>query len=110
MQQVEGDIRMVLRNHAVVKEWLVIKKIEMTSNRDLLVMFKQKAMSQQDIDRQVTQLNEILFTTERLDNFVRAHEIIDLNKYKLIKNPIDIKKILRQKKLSKPFIFLNNKN
>ena len=82
----------------------------MTSNRDLLVMFKQKAMSQQDIDRQVMQLNELLFTTERLDNFVRAHEILDLNKYKVIKNAVDIKKILRQKKLNKPFVFLNNKN
>jgi hypothetical protein len=82
----------------------------MTSNRDLLVMFKQKAMSQQDIDRQVMQLNDLLFTTERLDNFVRAHEVIDLNKYKLVKNPIEIKKILREKKLSKPFLFLFNKN
>jgi hypothetical protein len=82
----------------------------MTSNRDLLVMFKQKAMSQQDIDRQVVQLNKLLFTTERLDNFVRAHEVIDLNKYKLVKNPVDIKKILREKKLSKPFLFLFNKN
>jgi cell fate (sporulation/competence/biofilm development) regulator YmcA (YheA/YmcA/DUF963 family) len=73
-------------------------------------MFKQKAMSQQDIDRQVMQLNDLLFTTERLDNFVRAHEVIDLNKYKLVKNPVDIKKILREKKLSKPFMFLFNKN
>ena len=82
----------------------------MTSNRDLLVMFKQRAMSQQDIDREVVLLNELLFNTERLDNFVRAHEILDLNKYKIIKNCVDIKKILRQKKLTKPFIFLNNKN
>jgi cell fate (sporulation/competence/biofilm development) regulator YmcA (YheA/YmcA/DUF963 family) len=82
----------------------------MTSNRDLLVMLKQKAMSQQDIDRQVMQLNDLLFTTERLDNFVRAHEVIDLNKYKLVKNPVEIKKILREKKLSKPFLFLFNKN
>jgi hypothetical protein len=82
----------------------------MTTNRDLLVMFKQRAMSQKDIDMQVMQLNDLLFTTERLDNFVRAHEIIDLNKYKLIKNPVDIKKILREKKLSKSFLFLFNKN
>lgn len=74
-------------------------------------MFKQKAMSQQDIDRQVMQINDLLFTTERLDNFVRAHEVIDLNKYKLIKNPVDIKKLLREKKLlSKAFLFLFNKN
>lgn len=82
----------------------------MTSNRDLLVMFRQRLMTQQQIDREVMQLNEILFTTERLDNFVRAHEILDLNRYKKITNPVEIKKQLRQKKLEKPFVFFNNKN
>jgi hypothetical protein len=82
----------------------------MTSNRDLLVMFSQRLMTQQQIDREVMQLNEILFTTERLDNFVRAHEILDLNRYKKITNSVEIKKQLRQKKLEKPFVFFNNKN
>jgi hypothetical protein len=87
----------------------IIKKA-MTSNRDLLVMFKQRMMTQQDIDREVMQLNELLFTTERLDNFVQAHEVIDLNRYKIIKKSVDIKKLIRQNKLGKPFIFFNNKN
>ena len=82
----------------------------MTSNRDLLVMFRQHAMTQQDIDKQLSQLNNMLFTTERLDNFVGAHEILDLNRYKIINNPVEIKKMIRQKKLTKPFVFFNNKN
>ncbi|MFN0081480.1 MAG: hypothetical protein ACKVOM_03095 [Ferruginibacter sp.] len=82
----------------------------MSSNRDLLVLFRQHAMTQQDIDKQLLQLNNLLFTTERLDNFVGAHEILDLNRYKIISNPVEIKKLIRQKKLSKPFIFFNNKN
>ena len=82
----------------------------MTSNRDLLVMFRQHAMTQQDIDRQLSQLNNLLFTTERLDNFVGAHEILDLNRYKIINNPVEIKKMIRQKKLTKPFVFFSNKN
>ncbi len=82
----------------------------MTSNRDLLVMFRQHAMTQQDIDKQLLQLNNMLFTTERLDNFVGAHEILDLNRYKIINNPVEIKKMIRQKKLTKPFVFFNNKN
>jgi hypothetical protein len=82
----------------------------MTSNRDLLVMFSERLMSQQDIDREVMQLNELLFTTERLDNFVKAHEVIDLNRYKIIKKTVDIKKMVRQKKLNKPFVFFSNKN
>ena len=82
----------------------------MTSNRDLLVMFRQHAMTQQDIDKQLSQLNNMLFTTERLDNFVSAHEVLDLNRYKIISNPIQIKKLIRQKKLTKSFVFFNNKN
>ena len=82
----------------------------MTSNRDLLVMFRQHAMTQQDIDKQLSQLNNMLFTTERLDNFVGAHEVLDLNRYKIINNPVEIKKMIRQKKLTKPFVFFNNKN
>jgi len=82
----------------------------MTSNRDLLVMFRQHAMTQQDIDKELSQLNNMLFTTERLDNFVGAHEVLDLNRYKIINNPVEIKKMIRQKKLTKPFVFFNNKN
>ncbi len=82
----------------------------MTSNRDLLVMFRQRLMTQQDIDREVMQLNELLFTTERLDNFVSAHEVLDLNRYKIINNSVAIKKMIRQNKLSKPFVFFSNKN
>lgn len=81
-----------------------------SSNRDLLVMFRQRVMTQQDIDREVMQLNHLLFTTERLDNLVQAHEILDLNRYKIINNSVEIKKIIRQKKLHKPFVFFNNKN
>ena len=81
-----------------------------SANRDLLVMFRQRMMTQQDIDNEVMQLNTILFTTERLDNFVNAHEVLDLNKYKIIQNPVEIKKLIRQQKLQKPFIFFSNKN
>jgi hypothetical protein len=82
----------------------------MTQNRDILVMFRKAALSQQDIDRELMQLNNLLFEAERLNNFVQAHEVIDLNKYKIYKSSVDIKKMLRQKKLAQPFVFLNNKN
>ena len=81
-----------------------------STNRDLLVMFKQRMMTQQDIDNEVMQLNSILFNTERLDNFVNAHEVLDLNKYKIIQNPVAIKKLIRQQKIQKPFVFFSNKN
>lgn len=79
------------------------------SNRDLLVMFKQELMTPQALEHEVSLLHELLFTVERLDNFVKAHEIIDINKYKIISKPIAIKNIVRQNK-EKAFVFLNNKN
>jgi len=54
-------------------------------------------------------LHELLFTVERLDNVVKAHEVIDLNHYKIISRPSQIKSIFRQYR-QKPFVFFNNKN
>lgn len=79
------------------------------SNRDLLVLFKQELMTPQAIEHEVSWLHELLFNVERMDNFVKAHELIDLNRYKITNNSVDIKKNVRKKK-DLPFVFLNNKN
>ena len=78
-------------------------------NRDLLVLFNQELMSPQAIEHQVDLLHELLFDVERMDNLVVAHEIIDLNKYKVINNVVKIKETIRRQEL-KPFVFLNCKN
>lgn len=78
-------------------------------NRDLLVLFKQELMTQQAMEHEVSLLHDLLYHVERLDNLVAAHELIDLNKYKIITKQVLIKKYLRTGK-EKPFIFLNNKN
>lgn len=78
-------------------------------NRDLLVLFNQELMSQKAMENEVELLHELLFTVERLENLVTAHEIIDLNKYKIINKEITVSKIIRLQEL-KPFIFLNCKN
>lgn len=39
------------------------------------------------MERQVTQLHKLLYSAESLDNFVKCHEIIDLNKYTVIRKP-----------------------
>ena len=86
------------------------KRIVMNkTNRDLLVLFKQELLSPQAIEETVDWLHEILQTTERLNNLVVAHEILDLNKYKVIHNPLVLRSTLRKDAL-KPFIFLNCKN
>lgn len=79
------------------------------SNRDLLVLFNQELMTPQALEHEVSLLHELLFLVERLDNLVVAHEVIDLNKYKVYSKHSIIKTYIRLKK-DKPFVFLNNKN
>ena len=78
-------------------------------NRDLLVLFKQELMTPQAMEHEVSMLHDLLYTVERLDNVVKAHELIDLNRYKIIGKQLLIKNYLRIGK-EKPFVFLNNKN
>ena len=79
------------------------------SNRDLLVLFNQELMTQQAIEHEVEMLHQLLYTIERIENLVIAHEIIDLNKYKVINKPMQLRKLIRLREL-KPFLFLNCKN
>lgn len=79
------------------------------SNRDLLVMLKQELMTPQSVAFEVNWLHELLFKTERLDQFAAAHELIDLNKYKIHNSSFEIKKLIRSRK-DKPFVFLSNLN
>jgi hypothetical protein len=78
-------------------------------NRDLLVMFNQELMSPQAIEHEVELLHELLYNVERMENLAKAHEIIDLNKYKIINKEHLVKSVIRLQDL-KPFIFLNCKN
>ena len=79
------------------------------SNRDLLVLLKQEIVNPQSIEKEIDWLHQLLFRVERLDHFVSAHELIDLNKYKIHKNVFEIKKLIRGRK-DKAFVFLNNLN
>jgi hypothetical protein len=78
-------------------------------NRDLLVLRNQELMSRQAIEQEVDFLHELLHRVERIDNLVTAHELIDLNKYKVTGNRIVVKNIIRVQAL-KPFHFLCCKN
>ncbi|MDB5200026.1 MAG: hypothetical protein JWO92_1989 [Chitinophagaceae bacterium] len=79
------------------------------SNRDLLVLFKEELMSPQAIEHEVEMLHELLYAVEKIENLVIAHEVINLNRYK-IQNQFNIIRNTIRKKELKPFIFLNNKN
>ena len=67
------------------------------SNRDLLVLFNQELMSPQAIEHEVEQLHGILYTVEALDNIVVAHEVIDMNKYKIFNDQQHLRDVFRQR-------------
>jgi len=77
-------------------------------NRDLLVLFKEKS-SPQAIEHEVELLHELLFYVEKIDNLIVAHEVININKYKIFSDRKTVRETINHKNL-KPFIFLNNKN
>ena len=78
-------------------------------NRDLLVLFNQEVMSPQAIELEVERLHEMLYDIESLDSLVKAHEVLNLNNYKINNKADDIRLTIRNQEL-KPFIFLNCKN
>jgi hypothetical protein len=79
------------------------------SDRDLLVLVKDEFMNDQFMEKELEQLNNLLFYYETVENFCVAHEVFDVSKYKIVTKPRGIQKILRQKEV-KPFQFICNKN
>ena len=77
--------------------------------RDLLVMLNNEHRSQQAIDHEVEWLHDVLFHIEELDNFCKAHEVLDLNRHRVINNITKLRKIVVQKTM-KAFEFVSNKN
>lgn len=78
-------------------------------NRDLLVLLKQDLMTPQAMEHEVEMLHELLYIVERVENLITAHEIIDINKYKVTNRPFHLNLFFRLKSPA-PFIFLNCKN
>lgn len=79
------------------------------SKRDLLVLLNQTVMSPKAIEFEVEQLHDILNNAEQLDNLITAHEVININKYKVTNNYLVVRTFFRSRK-EKPFVFLNCKN
>lgn len=78
-------------------------------NRDLLVLVKDDTMSEHAIEQEVKKLNTMLMHVETSDCFLTAHEVIDLNKFKVTRNRTQVQ-IVSKDKYMKPFIFLSNLN
>ncbi len=79
------------------------------SNRDLLVMFNEEIMSPQAIEHEVELLHQMLYGVEGIENLIIAHEVLDLNKYKIFNSAHQLRKNLYRRNF-KPFVFLSCKN
>lgn len=78
------------------------------SNRDLLVLVKDAQTGQNAMQDELQQLNLLLVRFETMENFCRAHETMDMQKYRLLTGKAQLPVI--QKGELKPFIFICNKN
>ncbi|HCL83691.1 MAG TPA: hypothetical protein DIC22_06940 [Chitinophagaceae bacterium] len=70
---------------------------------------KDEFATEQFMATELEKLNDLLFQYETLETFCLAHEVFDLNRYKILKGTRYIQRIVRQQEL-KPFQFLCNKN
>lgn len=66
-------------------------------------------MTPQSIEHEVELLHQLLYTIERTENLITAHEVIDLTTYKVSNKRLLLQKLFREGEL-KPFVFLNCKN
>ncbi len=79
------------------------------SNRDLLVLMRNEGSSEQFMEQEVEQLNELLLHFETIDTFCRAHEVFDLNRFKVFRKQEDVRQVARHREL-RSFQFMVNKN
>lgn len=78
-------------------------------NRDLLVMYNEDLMTPQSLENEVSFLHQLLQKVERIDNVIKAHELINLQQYKITRKALKLKAAIRSTE-HKPFIFINNLN
>jgi hypothetical protein len=78
-------------------------------NRDLLVLSDTTRLSAEEIEREVSFLNGLLFHIENWETFSVANEVMDINRRKIINDTVGIRKVLGEKKV-RAFVFTCNKN
>ncbi|MEP6465527.1 MAG: hypothetical protein ABJB05_04445 [Parafilimonas sp.] len=78
-------------------------------NRDLLVLTKKELMNQQELDHEIELLNDLFCHVENSNALCIANEVIDVNRYKVIRRLHLVRQILKEQQL-KPFVFISNKN
>ena len=77
--------------------------------RDLILLRKEDQLDELNIEKEVECLNYLLQMAETIPALSKAHELIDMNRYKIYQDTITVSKALKQKE-AKPFQFIINKN
>jgi hypothetical protein len=80
-----------------------------TPTRDLLVLFKHGDLSPDAMEHEMEALENMLFRVETFDNIIIAHELIDVNRYKISSQRHILLRELRNRK-ERAFVFFFNKN
>lgn len=80
-----------------------------TPNRDLLVLVKDGSFNKKAMEIELEQLNRLLIRFETIENICVAHEVFDMNKYRIILQPQNVRKHISRREV-RPFVFICNKN
>lgn len=75
------------------------------SKRNLLVMVKKSSSNDHALEHELEQLHRILMTTEDFERIAKVYEVIDLNRFKVIRKTGRVKRSLLRKDF-KQFEFL----
>ena len=78
-------------------------------NRDLLVLTKKDSMNQAELEHEIELLNGLFYLVESSNSVCLANEVIDINRYRIIRNLRKVRRIEEQP-IMKPFVFISNKN
>lgn len=78
-------------------------------NRDLLVLIKDEFLGPESMETELEKINKLLISFETQDNLCVAHEVFDMNRYKILKDKVALERVFGQSQL-KPFVFIINKN
>ena len=78
-------------------------------SRDVLIVSKLSYLSNSALEIELDRITRLLYNVETSQNYYQAIEIIDLPRYRIIKNPLKVKEALHRQP-AKPFVFICNKN
>ena len=82
--------------------------MDIHNNRDLIILSRLTDTDTAAFQREVRSIHQILYQVEGTEQFCQAHEVIDINHYRIVQKPYLVQKIISDR--IKPFVFLFNKN